>query len=31
MTSVEAEVRELAGHGPLEMTISTRVFVTDRL
>ena len=27
---VEAEVRELAGHGPLEMTISTRVFVTDR-
>lgn len=27
---VEAEVRELAGHGPLELTISTLVFVTDR-
>jgi len=27
---VEAEVRELAGRGPLELTISTLVFVTDR-
>jgi ubiquinone/menaquinone biosynthesis C-methylase UbiE len=27
---VEAEVRELAGHGRLELTISTLVFVTDR-
>jgi hypothetical protein len=27
---VEAEVRELAGRGPLELTISTLVFATDR-
>jgi ubiquinone/menaquinone biosynthesis C-methylase UbiE len=29
-TRVEAEVRELAGHGPLDLTISTLVFVTVR-
>jgi ubiquinone/menaquinone biosynthesis C-methylase UbiE len=28
---VEAQVRELAGHGPLELTISTLVFATDRV